>query len=441
MVCPESNQNSEIELKSMDFLRAQKHLYSRQMFGIKLGLSNIRKILKKLGDPQKTFRTIHIAGTNGKGSTAAIIDTILRETGHCSGLYTSPHLVSVRERFKVNGKMIPAKEFTSIYEKIIPFLEEIPCTFFECTTAIAYEYFRQRNVEIAVIETGLGGRYDATNSLLPLCSVITNIGFDHMEYLGDTLKKITREKCGIIKKNVPVVSGVDQPECREIIRRISKKQNALVTWAGDNVRFSKIRQAQDGTKFDLDITGKIYRNIYLNLPGRFQVDNAGLALTALSVIDDIELDEKTIRQGLKNIEWQARLQFFGKDPIIILDVAHNKPGFTVLAREIMKLFPGKKVLLVVGLKDEKDAVEALDPIIELCRSGYGIPVKGTKSIKPSLLAKPFIERDIPFKYYNSVRSGLMAASGAAIKNDIVLCAGSHYTVRALKKVLNSLDTV
>ncbi|MCP4724568.1 MAG: bifunctional folylpolyglutamate synthase/dihydrofolate synthase [bacterium] len=425
----------------MDFWTAEKHLYSRQMFGIKLGLSNIRKILKKMGNPEKSFRTIHIAGTNGKGSAAAIMDSILRQKGIRTGLFTSPHLVSVRERFIVNGKMIPPKDFTAIYEKIIPLLDEIPCTFFECTTAIAYEYFRQQNVGTAVIETGLGGRYDATNSISPECSVITNIGYDHMEYLGDTLEKITGEKCGIIKKNTPVVSGVKQAGCREVIEEISKKRNSPLIWVDDLVKIGNIRPGTAGTEFDIRVSGKLHKDLYINMPGTFQLENAALALAVMSVLDYVDIEENDIIQGLKKVEWKARFQFLRKEPIIILDVAHNEPGFKVLSDELLKLFPDKKVLLVVGLKDEKDAAGALEPVLRLTRKGFGVPVKGTKGIKPSLLAKPFNEKCIPFKFHNSVRSGLLSAVNSAGKDDIVLCAGSHYTVRALKKVLNSLDRV
>ncbi|MFC1492534.1 bifunctional folylpolyglutamate synthase/dihydrofolate synthase [candidate division KSB1 bacterium] len=425
----------------MNFWSAEKHLYSRQMFGIKLGLSNIRKILKKMGNPEKSFRAIHIAGTNGKGSTAAIIDSILRQKGIRNGLYTSPHLVSVRERFKVNGKMISPKDFTGIYERIIPLLDEIPCTFFECTTAIAYEYFRQQNVETAVIETGLGGRYDATNSLNPECSVITNIGYDHTEYLGDTLEKITGEKCGIIKENIPVISGVKQAGCRDVIEKTAEERNSPLIWIDNQVKFSNVRPDRGGTGFDISVSGKHYKDLYVNLPGTFQLENTATALSVLSVMDNMDLEKDDIDRGIRAVEWKARFQFLRNDPIIILDVAHNEPGFRVLSDEIMKLFPGKKVLLVVGLKDDKDAAGALEPVLRLSRKGFGIPVKGTKGIKPSQLAQPFNERGIPFKFFNSVRSGLMSAIGSAGKDDIVLCAGSHYTVRALKKVFNSLDRV
>jgi len=232
----------------MTYYEAVRHLNARQMFGIKLGLNNIKKLLKRLGNPERSFKSIHIAGTNGKGSTGTILASIFTAQGLTTGLYTSPHISTVRERFRLmginnsmEGELIKPVEFAAFYKQIIPHLDEIPCTYFECTTALAFLYFREQKVDIAVIEVGLGGRLDATNVITPVCSVITTIGYDHREHLGETLEHITHEKCGIIKRGVPVVSGVEQEECRRIIVSTAERKNAQLFEAGKTVEISNVQ--------------------------------------------------------------------------------------------------------------------------------------------------------------------------------------------------------
>jgi len=439
----------------MTYYEAVRHLNARQMFGIKLGLNNTKKLLKRLGSPERSFKSIHIAGTNGKGSTAAMLASIFAAQGLTTGLYTSPHISTVRERFRVTGinnsvegELIKPAEFAELYKRIVSHLDEIPCTYFECTTALAFLYFRERKVDIAVIEAGLGGRFDATNVIMPVCSVITTIGYDHQEHLGETLEHITREKCGIIKRGVPVVSGVEQKECRRIIVSTAERKNAQLFEAEKIVEISNGEYSVSGTKFDIRVNGVAIRDLFLSLPGSFQVSNAQTAITAFSVIQNGNITPEIpyIRNGLKSVAWPWRFMMYGnpslcdrRDPLVIIDVAHNEAGFRALSENIRNLFPDKNVLLVVGMKEGKDWEKAIRPILPLCKAGIGIPLRGVKGISPKKLGSVFKHSEIPFRYFQSVRAGVLYAYELSDKNDMILCAGSHFTVNAVKKVINSLD--
>ena len=348
----------------------------------------------------------------------------------------------------MEGELIKPVEFAAFYKQIIPHLDEIPCTYFECTTALAFLYFREQKVDIAVIEVGLGGRLDATNVITPVCSVITTIGYDHREHLGETLEHITHEKCGIIKRGVPVVSGVEQEECRRIIVSTAERKNAQLFEAGKTVEISNVQYSISGTKCDIRINRIAIRDLFLSLPGSFQVSNAKTALTAFSVIQNGNITPVIpyIRTGLRYVSWPWRFMIYGNSllhdrhaPLVIIDVAHNEGGFRALSANIRELFPHKNVFLVVGMKENKDWERAIKPILPLCKAGIGIPLPGFKNISPKKLGLVFEHSGIPFRYFQSVRSGVLHAYKLADRKDLILCAGSHYTVNAVKKVINSLD--
>ena len=432
----------------MTYREALRHLNARQQFGLKFGLDNITGLLRRLGNPERSFTSVHVAGTNGKGSTAAMLASIFTAQGLTAGLYTSPHISTVHERFRVNGEPIKNDEFAALYEQILPHLEEIPCTYFECTTALAFLYFRYRHVDTAVVEVGLGGRFDATNVVKPACSIITSIGYDHREHLGETLEEIVREKCGIIKEGVPVVSGVTQKTCRRIVTSIATQKHAPLFEAANVVKFSNEHYSTSGISFTARIDGVLVPEIFLPLLGTFQAFNAQTALSAYSVVQNgtTETHIPYIRKGLASVVWQDRFMLYRRNPDLIIDVAHNEMGFLALSENIRKLFPGKKVLLVVGMKADKDCERALKPVLPLCRAGIGIPVplfsrggSGGEGASRKKLQSVFQQEHVPFKYFHSVRSGVMCACAMAGKNDVILCAGSHFTVHAIKKAINLLD--
>ncbi|MFC1477093.1 bifunctional folylpolyglutamate synthase/dihydrofolate synthase [candidate division KSB1 bacterium] len=425
----------------MTYRDAEKHLGERQMFGIKFGLTNIKRLLRRLGNPERSFRSVHIAGTNGKGSTAAMLSAMLSANGCRTGLYTSPHISTVRERFRIDEKMISRKDFARLYAQLIPHFDDIPMTYFECTTALAFLWFREQSADTAVIETGMGGRFDATTAVTPVCSVITTIGYDHMEYLGDRLTQITREKCGIIKKGVPVVSGVGQPLCANIIRATAERRHAEYIHRDSVIQIADTHYGLQGSAFDVIMNGDRLDNVCLPLPGTFQVDNARTAFAVMEVLRQrgMCINIKQSGAGLKNVFWPERFTIYRHKPLFIIDVAHNEPAFTALKQEILKLFPGKNVLLITGMKDEKDYGNALRPMLPLCKEAVGIPVQGARGADLTRLASCFHNYSIPFTSFLSVKKGVLYALKQAGRDDIVVCAGSHYTVDRIKKVINSLD--
>lgn len=326
---------------------ALRWLYGLSVHGIKLGLRNIAELLKRVGDPQDSFRSIHVAGTDGKGSTCAMIDSVLRESGIRTGLYTSPHLIDFNERIAVSGRNVSDEELCALMDEMIPIVGEMQregmqCTFFEVTTAMAFLHFARMKVEYAVIEVGMGGRFDATNLILPEVSVITNISLEHTAYLGDTVEKIAFEKAGIIKENVPVVT-VNRGGPLEVIRTVaSSKGSELVVIDGVSV----ISSGENGV--GMGYKGK---NYIIGLPGDYQALNAAMAIEALERTSCSGRVIGHIADGLKDVKWPGRMQRMEGLPII-LDVTHTSAGSEVLARNMQEIYG--KVVVVFGVLDDKD---------------------------------------------------------------------------------------
>jgi len=425
----------------MTFKEAERRLLDRQMFGIKLGVSNIKKALRKFGNPEQRFHCIHIAGTNGKGSTAAMLAAILQSNGYRTGLYTSPHIATVRERFVIDGNMISKRDFARLYAELVPLMENIPLTYFECVTAMAFMWFSENKVDTAVVEVGLGGRFDATNVITPALSIITSIGYDHQVHLGDSLVQITKEKCGVIKRGVPVLSGVGQPLCRKIVKSTAEQRNAPYYPADDLVTIHNVRTSLDGSTFDARIGSTRSRNIFLPLAGMFQTVNAGIALASAQILkkNGINLSYKKTISGLGQTHWPDRFALIRTNPVFLIDVSHNEPGFTALKQELHHFFPGRKIIFLAGLNMEKDWANAFRPILPLCKSVTGIPVQRENGVSPESFARTVKAAGIPFQYFSSVKKGVHYAHETAASGDVILYAGSHYIADRVKKVVNSLD--
>ncbi|HXD73134.1 MAG TPA: folylpolyglutamate synthase/dihydrofolate synthase family protein [Vicinamibacterales bacterium] len=323
---------------------ALSYLFSLEQFGIKFGLDNIRALLAKLGNPQNAFTSIHIAGTNGKGSVTAMIDTVLRRAGHTSARFTSPHLVDLSERFVVNGAPADAAEMRRAAGEIRRTIEDAIAdgtiaakpTFFEATTAMAFDMFRRAGVEFGVIEVGLGGRLDSTNVVAPAVTAITSIDFDHQQYLGDTLAAIAAEKAGIIKPGVPVVVGALARDASDVIERIARERGAAVIRA--------------------DETGRDYGSIRLGLRGEHQKANARVAIGVLEALErtGVAIGRDAIVDGLADVRWPGRLEHRqlsgGRE--IVLDAAHNPAGARALASYLRTLGGPKPTLVFAAMKDK-----------------------------------------------------------------------------------------
>lgn len=387
----------------------------------------MRILLKKLGNPEKKLKCIHVTGTNGKGSVCAMISSVLMDAGYKVGMYTSPHLKKFNERIRINNKLISDKDATEYYLRVKKYV--VNQSFFEITTAMAFLYFYEKKVDFAVLEVGMGGRLDSTNVITPLISIITNVGYEHTNRLGKTLGKIAHEKSGIIKNNIPVVTGTTGVAL-QTIKRIANKKNSEL-YAINNKKIIKKRFDKKGNiwHFDFDNYGDLTLD---NLKGEFQIKNAIIAIKTLEILNNnnkIEINNKNIRNGLKKAEWAGRFQFLGKN--ILIDCAHNPHGFNTLFKEL-RYIHYNKLILVAGFSKGKD-VGKISRII-----------KANKKIKKIILTEADNERAMPIReaagYFNkkaviknNSKNALEYAEKIAKKNDLVLVCGSIYMVGELIK--------
>jgi dihydrofolate synthase/folylpolyglutamate synthase len=356
----------------VNYPEAIQFLYGLQMFGANFALENTRKLAALAGNPQEKLRFIHVAGTNGKGSTCAMLESIYRAAGLHVGLFTSPHLVSFRERIQVNRQLIPETEIIRLVEEIQPLLKQFPAdnhlTLFEVVTVMALKFFAEQKCDLVIWETGLGGRLDATNIVTPLASVITNIAYDHQQWLGNALEKIATEKAGIIKPGIPVVTATNEPSALAVIERIAKEKNA-----------------------PLKIVSRLSGTLAPPLPGEHQKINAALALATVDVLQKrISVAEENIRDGLAKVNWLGRLQLVEKTggQKILLDGAHNVAGAKVLREAIKKGFPSEKNrALVLGILQDKDWREICEILSPLAAEIFTVPVPSARSANPKELAE------------------------------------------------------
>lgn len=329
--------------------RQLKWLYCLQLNGVRLGLRNTEVLLKRMGNPQNRFRSIHVAGSDGKGSTCAIMASVLRKAGYKVGLFTSPHILSFNERISIDGEPISDPKLAEHSAKARHFVDdmkesEIYCTFFEVTSAIAFDYFACENVDIAVIEVGMGGRYDATNIIVPEVSVISNISLEHKEYLGDTIEKIAYQKAGIIKKGVPSVT-LNTGDALRTISRVAEEMDSDLT-SIDPASVTVLGNLPDGPEF-------MYRDRKhkVSIPGRNEAKDAALAIEALMKLPEYgERIAPRLEEGLSEVRWPCRLEDLGNG--FLLDVTHTSAGSQGLARDVAEIYG--KVVLVLGLLEDKD---------------------------------------------------------------------------------------
>jgi dihydrofolate synthase / folylpolyglutamate synthase len=374
------------------------YLFSLEQFGIKFGLDNIRTVLARLGHPERAFRSVHIAGTNGKGSVTAMVDTVLRCAGHRSARYTSPHLVDLAERFVVDGRAVDAAAMRAAARDVRDAIEMLRAdgtlqaapTFFEATTAMAFELFRRAAVEVAVIEVGLGGRLDSTNVIDPVVTAITSIDFDHQQYLGSTLDAIATEKAGIIKPGVPVIVGDLGPEAMAAVERVARERHAEIVRARDGVNATR-PQAVTGTanSFELRTPVRDYGILRLALRGEHQVANAIVAVRLLERLDGcgVPVPAEAIREGLASVTWPGRLDHRtlpgGRE--LILDAAHNPAGAAALASYLTNI-GGERPVLVFGAMRDKDVHGMLSVLLPTVSRMIVTRASNSRSADPETLA-------------------------------------------------------
>jgi dihydrofolate synthase / folylpolyglutamate synthase len=371
-------------------------LYSTQQFGIKLGLENIRSLLQALGDPQQRLAFLHVAGTNGKGSVCAMLDSILRAAGHRTGLYTSPHLVDFRERIRVDGRKIPAEAVRrglEILRKLAADWTHSP-TFFELATALALRHFAEADCEFVVLETGMGGRLDATNAVVPLASVITPVALDHTRWLGTTLSEVAWEKAGIIKPKVPVISARQEPEAAAVIISRAEELGCSLKW---------IEAPLDGVE--------------LGLRGGHQRENAAVAVAALEAAG-LKIPADAVAQGLRDICWPGRFQIVAER--LVLDGCHNPHAAARLLMNWREVFGAEKAAIIFGALADKDFHAMLEILAPISREVCFVPVRSERSAAPETLASACA---LPHRVFASVREALDATQGRTLVTGSLFLVG------------------
>lgn len=392
---------------------------SHLKFGIKPGLERIQKLLTLIENPQDTLNVIHVAGTNGKGSTCEMLASIFKSSGYKVGLYTSPSIIDFRDRIKINNKLISKIQVLKIYDEIKNHIEKVnsidsPLTEFEIIAAMAFKYFKNENCDIVILETGLGGRLDATNVIKkPIASILTSVSLDHTNILGDNIQKITYEKCGIIKENTPVVTSINQKKCvLEIIKNICTQKNAPLTISNpltlSNIKFDIIK----GMEFS-------YNNKKIHTPiiGHHQIENISNILSCIDIIKNkFPVTFDAIKNGLENLNINSRIQIISKEPLIFLDGSHNLGSIKALKNVIIELFTDKKIIGIVGMFKDKDVENSLAQIIPIFSQVITIPLVNSRSmdIKDiTRISKKYNKNTIP---KSNVKEAIYFASSISKKN-------------------------
>jgi len=394
--------------ETLSYLFSQLPMYQRQgKTAFKKDLKNIKLLCRHFGNPQEAFESIHIAGTNGKGTVAHILSAVFQEAGLKVGLYTSPHYKDFRERIKINGEYISKRKVSGFTKKVMK----------EISVAMAFDYFRNESVDLAIIETGLGGRLDSTNVITPKLSVITNISFDHQSMLGNTLKKIAKEKAGIIKKGVPVVIGKSQKETNEVFRTTAIKKSAKIFFAKNLIKTYKLKSKSTQIQ-----------NPYLQ-------ENILTALAAIEIWNKNQLGKKITKKNLDKAishfrtisNYKGRWQILEEAPLVIADSAHNQGGLSLLIDTLLKHRAAEQVHIVLGFVKDKD----LGPILDLFpkrASYYFCQAKVPRALSSDKLLDIAMKHRLRGKSYKSVRSALSAAKKRRKVDDVVVICGSIFVV-------------
>lgn len=423
----------------MNYNDAISYLYGLQKFGIKLGLDNTTRLLAILGDPHREFRTIHVAGTNGKGSTSAMISSMLEAHGYRVGLFTSPHLVSFTERIRINKREIKESEVINLISEIKTLIEilgtDISPTFFEFVTVMAFLYFSRKNVDWAVIETGMGGRLDSTNVITPDATVITKIGLDHREFLGYTLRAIAIEKAGIIKEGIPVITSSQEKDALEVIVNRAAEMGSNIHIYGKNFKSTLKKIDIEGIEFDY--YGKeTLKNLFIPLTGRHQLENASVAIRTVETVLGMDINGASIRRGLSNTKWPGRLELIKKptDPFdILLDGAHNPPASEALRDAIMRCYKDRyeRIILILGIMADKEIKEIMAPLLPLSSYTIFTAPDYNRAASPEILLDIASKEGYAGESCPTIKESITKAMYRAGRNPgrtLIVITGSFYTI-------------
>lgn len=423
----------------MEYKDVIDYIQKISTFGSKSGLERIEQLLNYLDNPHYNLKFIHVAGTNGKGSTCAMLESILVDAGYKVGLYTSPHLIKYNERIKINNIDIDDETFTNIAEIVID--KCLNCiehpTLFEIITAIALCYFNQQKVDYIILEVGLGGRYDATNIInSPILSIITSISLDHCEILGNTIEQISTEKGGIIKENSKTILAFNSYRVYNIINNICNEKNSRLYYL-DNIKFNIMYQDLYSTTFSIETDYYNYPQIVLGMIGEYQIYNVATALLAVCILKDIgiKIKDKNIYNGLKNIHWKARMELISSKPYILFDGAHNIDSIRKLADYIRKYIKNRSITLLIAVLKNKNYVEMINILIPLVDKVVITEVTSEHTLTADEFNNIISIYDLPTYKEKQIKKAFIKAKNITNQNDIIICTGSLYLLGELECII------
>jgi dihydrofolate synthase/folylpolyglutamate synthase len=416
----------------MKYKEAVEYIQRPQSALCKLGLGRMTRLMERLGNPQKALRYVHVAGTNGKGSTARMIAGALMEAGYKTGIYTSPYIHRFSERIKVGGREISEDEIAGAVQRIKyetdrdPYFDADPPTEFEIVTAIAFQHFRERGCDIVVLETGLGGRLDSTNVIdAPEAAVITTISYDHMDYLGDSLAEIAFEKAGIIKENCDVILYPQERGVRAVFDEVCERRGARLH-AADFSKLAAVSYDLEGQVFDF---GE-YRSMELTIHGEHQIKNAALAILAVEVLREkgFAVSGGALKAGLRKAEWPGRFEIVNRSPAVLIDGAHNAEGAKTLRRNLERYFPGKRVVFLYGVLADKEYAAMTEAVMPLAQRFVTVSPASPRALDAGDLAAFLRSRGADAIAGGTAAEALRAALGSCAEDGVVCAFGSLYYI-------------
>jgi len=421
----------------------KEYLHSLQNSGAKLGLERVKRLLKELGNPQDDFKCILVGGTSGKGSTVAMLSSVLSFSGNKVGRFTSPHLSSLTERIAVDGEQISIEQFSEVIGRIKQAIERMSVdpdfehpAFFEVITAAAFLHFQEEEVDFAVLEVGLGGRLDATNVTNPLVSVITNVSLEHTRILGDTVEKIALEKAGIIKKNGILVTASQDKKVLSVFEKVCKERKSKILRLGKEILLKKSESSLAGQTFDVSVNGKTYHQLSIPLAGGHQLENAACALGAVHALDlqGILISEKGVKMGLRRVFWPGRLEIIQGEPLVILDCAKDPEAMKRLAETVETLEFGKLVL-VLGISSDKNIKKMVNAIVPNADLVIATAHKVMdRAANPKDISKEVGKLKKDCLVIDDVKEAVKKAISLAEEKDLILVTGSLFTVGEAREV-------
>ncbi len=420
-----------------EYDEAISFMYSLERFGILLGLDNISNLMKQLGNPEKSFPSVHVAGSNGKGSTSSFVYQVLLEAGLKTALYTSPHLNDFRERVRVNGQLISRESLLESIRKVRTIYDPERTTFFEFSTAAAFDCIAREKIDVAVVEVGLGGRLDATNTINPVVTVITDISREHEDYLGVGIAAVASEKAGIIKDKIPLITGASRAEAWAVIEKISREKQVPIREFGRD--FVGIRTGQN--TFSYRSFGLVLENLATAMPGSHQIKNASLAIAVLEELrkQGYYISDEAIRNGVYKTKFPGRFEILRRSPDAVIDGAHTAEGMRLLKSTMRQVYPGIKPFMLLGMLRDKNYEALINIIAPIAREVLCVAPQGNRALDPEELAVLVRSHGIPASTASDITEGFHRLLAKASREDVVLATGSLYMIGPVRRACGIQD--